>query len=237
MKKFSVKLASLALFLTVGAAIGMEAPQKLIIRNIAWGYAANQKGWDYYAIKVAINDSTQWVPENGLEGGATIEVGNLHNVNQIKVRRSGAGSSWIPSALGESYITQQELDEIKQEANDNIGKDLVLAIGATTTGFGLYAHYWLPSGNNGKENLPKTSALPEDMQIILNFLQGSKSSSTSEKTKDAINQIVKRDNTRDKRFQKRLAEVIQLYTTDKNFEYNVNKILVDLKRLRTLPRK
>ena len=36
MKKYSVKLASLLLFLTVGAAIGMEAPQKLIIRNIAW---------------------------------------------------------------------------------------------------------------------------------------------------------------------------------------------------------
>jgi hypothetical protein len=236
MKKFSVKLASLALFLTVGAAIGMEAPQKLIIRNIAWGYAANQKGWDYYAIKVAINDSTQWVPENGLEGGATIEVGNLHNVNQVKVRRSGAGSSWIPSALGESYITQQELDEIKQEANENIGKDLVLAIGATTTGFGLYAHYWLPSSINKEENLPRDSDLPEEMQIILNFLQ-TKSSSASEKTKDAINQILKRDNTRDKRFQKRLAEVIQLYTTEKNFESNVNKILVDLKRLRTLPRK
>ena len=56
-----------------------------------------------------------------------------------------------------------------------------------------------------------------------------------EKTKDAINEILKKDTTRDKRFQKRLAEVIQLYTTEKDFESNVNEILRDLRRLKTLP--
>lgn len=230
MKKFSVTLASLALFLATGAMIGMEAPQKLIIRNIAWGYAANQKGWDYYNIKVAINNSTNWIPENGLEGNAQIVVGNVHDINQINIRRSGAGSAWIPSFAGVSTISQQELDEIKQEANEHIGQDLVIAIGATTTGFNLYAHYWLPSNQPNQQ-------LPEEMEIILNFLQNPKNSSMPNETKNAINEIIKKDTTRDKRFQKRLAEVIQLYTTEKNFEYNVKKILVDLKRLKTLPRK
>jgi len=130
MKKYSVKLASLALFFATGAAIGMETPQKLIIQNEAWGYTTG-----YYDIKVVINNSNE---EIQILGGKPEPVGNLTDINQIKIRRSGRGSFLSPY----SYITPEQLNTLKQEANENIGKDLFLVIGATSTGFVIYTHFW-----------------------------------------------------------------------------------------------
>lgn len=132
MKKYSVKLASLVLFFATGAVIGMEQPQKVIIQNEAWSYGL---AGGYYDIKVSINDSPQ---EIQLKGSESKVLGNLDDINQIKIRRSGAGS-WLSSY---SYITADKLNALKQEANENIGKDLFLIIGATSTGYALYTNFW-----------------------------------------------------------------------------------------------
>ncbi len=135
MKKISVRLASLVLFFATGAIIGMESP-KLIIQNEAWGFGT---GGGYYDLKVSVNDSKE---EIQITGGESADVGNLNGINQINIRRSGAGSSWIPSFVGISTITAEQLNTLKQEANDNIGNNLILVIGATSTGYGIYRHIW-----------------------------------------------------------------------------------------------
>ena len=138
MKKHSVRLASLVLFFATGAAIGMEYQPKVIIQNEAWGYGLSG---GYYVLKVSINDSQE---EMQVKGGETAALGNLSNIDQIKIRRSGSGSSWIPSKVGVSTITAEELNEIKAEANDpiNFGKDVVLTIEATTAGYAIRSHFW-----------------------------------------------------------------------------------------------
>jgi len=151
MKKYSVKLANLALFFATGAAIGMESPQKLIIQNEAWGY-----GTGNYDIKISVNDSKE---EIQIPGGERKDIGNLNGINQISIRRSGAFSSYIPSFVGVSAITSAQLNEIKQEADENIGKDLTLVIGATSTRYGLYTYYW---GNPMQQKGEKPTATERD---------------------------------------------------------------------------
>lgn len=138
MKKHSVRLASLVLFFATGAAIGMEYQPKVLIQNEAWGYGLSG---GYYDLKVSINDSQE---EIQVKGGETAALGNLNNIDQIKIRRSGSGSSWIPSMIGVSTITAEELNNLKAEANEptNLGKDVVLIIGATTTGYAMLSHFW-----------------------------------------------------------------------------------------------
>lgn len=233
MKKHNLTLASLLLLCATDAAISMEAPQpqKLIVRTIAWGYSlTNPKGWDYYVIKVAPNNSENWIPENGLEEGARLELGNLSDINQIKIRRSGWGSSVTSVSI--STITAKELNEIREEAKENIGKDVVLAIGTAGTGFGLSSHHWVPSGK-------KEQILPEYQKTIYSFLQNYKDPAATENNKITIEFILKRDTTKDKRFQKRLADAIQLYTAKKiplkTFEDSIGTILRDVKRFKVLP--
>lgn len=134
MKQLSIKLATLLLFFATGGAIGMEAPQKLIIQNEAWGY---EIGGYYYDIKVSINDSNE---EIQIKGDTSYTLGNLNDINQITIRRSGA-LSWLSPY---SYVTQEQLNMFKEEANDpaNIGKDLFLVIGSIGTKFGIYKSIW-----------------------------------------------------------------------------------------------
>ncbi len=149
MKNYSIRLASLALFFATGAAIGMENQPKVIIQNEAWGYDL-LNGWGYYDIKVAINDEQFNEDESQqVKGGKAELLGNLNNISQIKIRRSGKLTkvvSWfsglIAPELPVSVIDPEALNEIKTEANDpiNVGKDVILVIGATTTGYALYSH-------------------------------------------------------------------------------------------------
>lgn len=135
MKKCA-KLASLVLFFATGAMISMEQSPKVIIQNEAWSYGL---GGGYYDLKVSINDSKE---EIQVVGGKSKVVGDLNGINQINIRRSGAGSGWVPSMVGVSTIKSEELNVFKQEAHENPGKDVTLVIGATSTGYAVYTHFW-----------------------------------------------------------------------------------------------
>lgn len=152
MKRYSSRLAGLALFFTISTAMAMQE-QKLIIQNEAWGYGL---GGGYYDIKVSINNSNE---EIQIPGGEMRILGDLNNINQIEIRRSGKMTSWIPSFVGVSTITSQQLNELKRQANENMGKNLTLVIGATSTGYGLYTYYW---GNPIQQEGRKPTATKHD---------------------------------------------------------------------------
>ncbi len=145
-----MRLASLMIFFATGTMIGMEQKEpRIIIDNQAWSYLSTAPsllggGEGYYDIQIKVNDSPE---EIKVEGGKSIFLGNLADINKISIRRSGLGTSWFSKESLYSVITKEELDPIKQEAADNPKKDVRLFIGAQTevwrVTFGIYRYDWV----------------------------------------------------------------------------------------------
>lgn len=133
MKSLTIISACLIAFIVTDPAVGTEA----YIRNEASNLAGN-----FYDIYYSINYGL----ENKLAGQKTVSMGDLNKIKQLRISRAGTMSTFSPW----SNIPEEKIALIKKQAKFYEGKNVVLVIGATYTGFGLYTHLWVespPSGN------------------------------------------------------------------------------------------